>query len=112
MLRMFPREDPPPEKTTILYTTTMIHAHLKFTSTHWNCLRLTFLVLFVLSVGMDLVNISLDTLRPDRFERMTRRRGLERVLETIDEAIELGYDPVKVSRIWGLGSWVGCGVLK
>jgi len=38
----------------------------------------------------------LDTLREDRFEHMTRRRGHERVLETIQQAVDLGYDPVKV----------------
>jgi len=42
--------------------------------------------------------VSLDTLRVDRFERMTRRRGHERVLETIQLAVDLGYDPVKVCR--------------
>jgi molybdenum cofactor biosynthesis enzyme MoaA len=42
------------------------------------------------------VNISLDTLRPDRFERMTRRRGLGLVLDSIEEAVQLGFDPVKV----------------
>lgn len=45
--------------------------------------------------GLTLLNLSLDTLRADRFERMTRRRGLQRVLDTIEEAITLGYDPVK-----------------
>ena len=47
--------------------------------------------------GLSLINVSLDTLRADRFERMTRRRGHERVLETIQQAVDLGYDPVKVS---------------
>ena len=28
---------------------------------------------------------------------MTRRRGHERVLSTIQQAVDLGYDPVKVS---------------
>jgi hypothetical protein len=46
--------------------------------------------------GLSLLNISLDTLRPDRFEEMTRRRGQERVMETIQHAVDLGFDPVKV----------------
>ena len=45
--------------------------------------------------GLSLLNISLDTLRPDRFERMTRRRGHERVMAAILRAVELGFDPVK-----------------
>ncbi|RPF48917.1 cyclic pyranopterin phosphate synthase [Hydrogenoanaerobacterium saccharovorans] len=40
--------------------------------------------------GLDAVNISLDTLDPDRFERITRRRGLDTVLKSIDLALELG----------------------
>lgn len=50
---------------------------------------------------MTLLNISLDTLRQDRFEQMTRRRGLDRVLEAIQTAIDLGFAPVKVSRLIG-----------
>lgn len=49
--------------------------------------------------GLSLLNISLDTLRPDRFERMTRRRGHSRVLEAIQSAVRLGYDPVKVNVV-------------
>ena len=45
---------------------------------------------------MTLLNISLDTLRPERFEQMTRRKGHDRVLRSIQHAIDLGYDPVKV----------------
>lgn len=47
--------------------------------------------------GLTLLNISLDTLREDRFESMTRRRGLSRVLDTIHQAVDMGFDPVKVT---------------
>ena len=47
-------------------------------------------------VGLSLLNLSLDTLKPDRFEQMTRRRGHDRVLETLDLALRLGFSPVKV----------------
>ena len=40
--------------------------------------------------GLSLLNISLDTLRPERFEAMTRRRGHDRVLRAIDTALQLG----------------------
>lgn len=46
--------------------------------------------------GLTAVNISLDTLVPAKFEFMTRRRGHEKVIESINAAVELGYDPVKV----------------
>lgn len=46
--------------------------------------------------GLNLVNISLDTLVPAKFEFMTRRKGHERVMEAINVAVKLGYNPVKV----------------
>lgn len=46
--------------------------------------------------GIDLLNISLDTLDPHKFEIMTRRRGHKRVVDAIDRAVQLGYSPVKV----------------
>ena len=49
--------------------------------------------------GLDLVNISLDTLVPEKFEMLTRRRGHDRVLKSIRTAVELGYDPVKVNVV-------------
>ncbi|XP_051144447.1 GTP 3',8-cyclase, mitochondrial-like [Andrographis paniculata] len=49
--------------------------------------------------GLSLLNISLDTLVPAKFEFMTRRKGHERVLKSIDAAIELGYSPVKVNCV-------------
>lgn len=46
--------------------------------------------------GLSSINISLDTLVPAKFEFMTRRKGHERVMESINVAVELGYNPVKV----------------
>eukprot|EP00873_Tetraselmis_striata_P044321 jgi/Tetstr1/464585/TSEL_009341.t1 len=49
--------------------------------------------------GIDLLNISLDTLDPHKFEIMTRRRGHKRVVDAIDRAVQLGYSPVKVNVV-------------
>lgn len=46
--------------------------------------------------GLTSVNISLDTLVPAKFEFMTRRKGHEKVMDSINVALDLGYDPVKV----------------
>ncbi len=51
------------------------------------------------AAGVNLLNISLDTLRADRFEAVTRRRGLSLVLRAIDEALRFGYSPVKVNCV-------------
>ncbi|KAJ0836849.1 putative lyase [Helianthus annuus] len=49
--------------------------------------------------GLNLLNISLDTLVPAKFEFMTRRKGHERVMESIYRAVDLGYNPVKVNCV-------------
>jgi len=49
--------------------------------------------------GLTAVNLSLDTLEPWKFEVMTRRKGLESVLKTIDKALELGVQPLKVNCV-------------
>ncbi|HET7489341.1 MAG TPA: GTP 3',8-cyclase MoaA [Acidimicrobiales bacterium] len=49
--------------------------------------------------GLRRVNVSLDTLRPERFASLTRRSGLDRVLDGIDAAVSAGFDPVKVNCV-------------
>lgn len=49
--------------------------------------------------GITNLNISLDTLVPSKFEFMTRRKGHHKVIESINAAIDVGYNPVKVSSI-------------
>lgn len=51
------------------------------------------------AAGVNLLNVSLDTLRPDRFEEITRRKGFDLVMKAIDMAVERGYDPVKVNAV-------------
>jgi len=43
--------------------------------------------------GLTHLNISLDTLRPDRFDSITRRKGHGTVLTAIDDALAAGYEP-------------------
>ena len=49
--------------------------------------------------GLDLLNVSLDTLVPAKFEFITRRKGFEKVIQGIDLALELGYKPLKVRNL-------------
>jgi cyclic pyranopterin phosphate synthase len=49
--------------------------------------------------GLRRINISLDTLDPGRFRQLTRRDGLERVLEGIDAARKAGFAPIKVNAV-------------
>ncbi|MDP9111031.1 MAG: GTP 3',8-cyclase MoaA [Candidatus Eremiobacteraeota bacterium] len=49
--------------------------------------------------GLTRVNLSLDTLRADRFEAIARRPGLGRVLSAIDAAIAAGLAPLKINCV-------------
>lgn len=49
--------------------------------------------------GLDRVNVSLDTVRPDTFEQLARRRRLNDVLEGMAGAAAAGLTPVKVNAV-------------
>jgi len=49
--------------------------------------------------GLQRVNISLDTLRPERFRQITRCGNLEDTLDGIDAARKTGLDPVKINVV-------------
>jgi len=49
--------------------------------------------------GLNQLNISMDTLSSEKFTRITRRKGWEKVMESIEAAVEHGYDPVKINCV-------------
>ncbi len=49
--------------------------------------------------GLDRVNVSLDTIRPDTFQQMTRRDRLKDVLAGLEAAQRTGLQPVKVNAV-------------
>ena len=51
------------------------------------------------AAGVGALNVSLDTLRPERFRAITRRDGFELVMEAIRRAVDVGYRPVKVNCV-------------
>jgi cyclic pyranopterin phosphate synthase len=51
------------------------------------------------AAGLTRANISLDSLREDRFTAIARRPGLAKVLEGIDAAIEAGLSPIKINTV-------------
>ncbi|XP_026472835.1 molybdenum cofactor biosynthesis protein 1-like isoform X2 [Ctenocephalides felis] len=66
---------------------------LKTVAITTNGLMLTRQLVPLQRAGLDLLNISLDTLKPQKYELITRRKGWERVIAGIDLAIQLGYKP-------------------
>jgi cyclic pyranopterin phosphate synthase len=51
------------------------------------------------AAGLRRMNVSLDTLQPDRFAEMTRRDELASVLAGIDAALAAGLAPVKLNVV-------------
>jgi cyclic pyranopterin phosphate synthase len=51
------------------------------------------------SAGLDRINVSLDTLREDRFRTITQRAELKPVLEGLMAAKALGMNPIKINAV-------------
>lgn len=49
--------------------------------------------------GIYRINVSMDTLRPDRFFNITRRDLFDRVREGIEEAESTGLNPIKINVV-------------
>ncbi|XP_059838786.1 molybdenum cofactor biosynthesis protein 1 isoform X5 [Hypanus sabinus] len=73
--------------------------NLKTLAVTTNGINLTKLLPRLKEAGLNLLNISLDTLVPAKFEFIARRKGFHKVIEGINKAIDLGYNPVKVNCV-------------
>src|SRR5687767_11012782 len=51
------------------------------------------------AAGLHRVTVSLDTLRPERFEALTRFDRLGRVLDGIEAAARAGFSPLKIDTV-------------
>jgi cyclic pyranopterin phosphate synthase len=51
------------------------------------------------AAGLGRINVSCDSLRPERFTELTKRGALADVLDGVDAAVEAGLDPVKVNVV-------------
>ena len=49
--------------------------------------------------GLKRINISLDSLRKDRFFQITRRDSFEQVWAGIEEALRVGLSPIKINMV-------------
>jgi GTP 3',8-cyclase len=64
-----------------------------------NGIGLTRLAPALADAGLDRVNVSLDTLRPERFTALARRRRLDEVLDGLRAAHDAGLRPVKINTV-------------
>ncbi len=49
--------------------------------------------------GIRRVNLSLDTLRPERFEKLARRPEFDRAWDGLQAAISVGFSPIKLNCV-------------
>ena len=49
--------------------------------------------------GLERVNVSLDSLEPETFQRMAQRDALGRVLEGIEAAVAAGLGPIRINTV-------------
>lgn len=49
--------------------------------------------------GLTRVNISLDSLIPERYARITRGGDVKKVLESVEKCLSLGYHPIKLNVV-------------
>jgi cyclic pyranopterin phosphate synthase len=49
--------------------------------------------------GLNAINISLDTFKEEKFQKISKMPGLKNVFKSIDRALELGFSPVKVNCV-------------
>jgi GTP 3',8-cyclase len=64
-----------------------------------NATRLAQLARPLRDAGLRRINVSLDSLDPERFRRMTRGGDLSRVLGGIEAAREVGFDEIKLNAV-------------
>ncbi len=61
--------------------------------------RLAELAEHIRAAGVRRINISLDSLRPERFRRITRKGDLASVLRGIDVALAAGFERIKLNAV-------------
>jgi cyclic pyranopterin phosphate synthase len=49
--------------------------------------------------GLNRINVSLDTMKPDLFHRITRVGSIERVLRGLETAEQFGLTPIKINMV-------------
>ena len=49
--------------------------------------------------GVTRINVSLDTIQPERFTKITRIGKLEKTMAGIDEALKVGFDNIKINTV-------------
>ena len=76
-----------------------MHSEIKDLALTTNGLLLKEMARSLKEAGLDRVNVSIDSLNPEKYFRMTRGGSLETVLEGIEEAKRVGLAPIKINVV-------------
>ncbi len=76
-----------------------MHPEIKDLALSTNGLLLKEMARSLKEAGLDRVNVSMDSLNPEKYFRMTRGGSLETVLEGIEEAKRVGLTPLKINVV-------------
>lgn len=72
---------------------------MKSVSMTTNGVTLSHKLVALQEAGLSGINISLDTLHQQKFEFITRRKGWDKVMRGINQAVELGITPLKINCV-------------
>lgn len=64
-----------------------------------NAVRLASMAPRLAAHGVSRINVSLDSLRPDRFKEITGGGRLDKVLAGLQAARDVGFDPIKLNMV-------------
>jgi cyclic pyranopterin phosphate synthase len=64
-----------------------------------NALGLSRMASALVDAGLDRINVSLDTIRPDTFAEITRRDRLHDVIAGLEAAQAAGLEPIKINAV-------------
>ncbi|MBM3235688.1 GTP 3',8-cyclase MoaA [Candidatus Poribacteria bacterium] len=79
--------------------TSLLGGGLKDLSLTTNGFMLKDLAEELYAAGLRRINVSLDSLNPHKFARLTRRDALPRVLEGLEVAAKCGFSPIKINVV-------------
>ncbi len=53
----------------------------------------------IYKAGIRRINVSIDSMDPEKYERITRGGSLEGVLEAIEDSLKMGFDSIKINVV-------------
>ena len=53
----------------------------------------------IYKAGIRRINVSVDSMDPEKYKKITRGGSLEGVLETIEDSLEMGFESIKINSV-------------